>query len=284
MRRYGLAAGAVIGAGVVGLGMLGVAVFSPSPAADESVAGFSSGRLEIALDEVRRRAEAGDPAAQFLYGRRHELGDGVVQNAATALVWYERAAAQGWADAVAARARLAAQPHPERLTRVEAPPAAPTPAVVAPGDPLTGGDVAAVQRRLNELGYRAGPADGKLGARTRAAVRAYQEDARLPLTGALDRVVLSARAAPPSSDSPGEDGLAEAGRLVGSVREIQTALTRRGYWHGPRSGQLSPALRQAIAEYQADAGLPATGRLSETLLDHLRYARPEVMRQQAQAR
>ncbi|GEM_PF-3155204 len=284
MRRYGLAAGAVIGAGVVGLGMLGVAVFSPSPAADEPVVGFSSGRLEIALDEVRRRAEAGDPAAQFLYGRRHELGDGVVQNAATALMWYERAAAQGWADAVAARARLAAQPHPERLTRVAPPPATPTPDVVAPGGPLADGDVAAVQRRLNELGYRAGPADGKLGARTRAAVRAYQEDAGLPVTGALDRVILNALAAAPSADSPGEDGLAEAGRLAGSVREIQNALTRRGYWHGPRSGQLSPALRQAIAEYQADAGLPATGRLSETLLDHLRYARPEVMRQQAQAR
>ena len=34
--------------------------------------------------------------------------------------------------------------------------------------------VAAVQRALNDLGYAAGPVDGLMGGRTRAAIRAYR--------------------------------------------------------------------------------------------------------------
>lgn len=316
MRRSILAAATVLGAGVLGAVLLSG---SGSPAADTRPDGFAGGRLEMALDEVRRRAEAGDPAAEYLYGQRHERGDGVVQDLATAHLWYDRAAAHGWTDAVAARTRLVALMTPAQRTRTEdlarrrpspvSSAKGPAPATrskdaspasrskdASPATGATAGaDIADVQRRLSELGYRAGPADGKLGPQTRAALRAYQEDAGLPVTGELDRVMTSAllrgrtAVAPvPQTDSPGfhpnEDSLAEAGRLAGSVRDVQRELSRRGYWHGPRSGQLSPALRQAIAEYQADAGISPTGQLSELLLDHLRYARPEVTRQQAQAR
>lgn len=33
-----------------------------------------------------------------------------------------------------------------------------------------------IQRELNRLGYNAGPVDGLMGARTRAAIQAYQRD------------------------------------------------------------------------------------------------------------
>jgi membrane fusion protein, multidrug efflux system len=49
-------------------------------------------------------------------------------------------------------------------------------------------DVLAVQQRLNELGFDAGPADGVMGERTREALRLYQEQNDLPPTGELDRV------------------------------------------------------------------------------------------------
>jgi hypothetical protein len=42
-----------------------------------------------------------------------------------------------------------------------------------------------VQRLLGELGYDPGPADGVIGPRTRAAVRAFQTDAGLPVDGEI---------------------------------------------------------------------------------------------------
>ena len=42
------------------------------------------------------------------------------------------------------------------------------------------------QIALNARGYDAGPADGILGERTRSAIRTFQGDSRLPVTGRLD--------------------------------------------------------------------------------------------------
>ena len=43
-----------------------------------------------------------------------------------------------------------------------------------------------VQRRLAALGYDPGPVDGRLGRRTREAVRRYQRDARMSANGRID--------------------------------------------------------------------------------------------------
>ncbi len=40
-----------------------------------------------------------------------------------------------------------------------------------------------MQRLLNEMGFKAGPVDGVIGRKTRAAIRLYQEGADLPVTG-----------------------------------------------------------------------------------------------------
>ena len=42
------------------------------------------------------------------------------------------------------------------------------------------------QESLNDKGFNAGAADGVMGARTRAAVRRFQESEKLPVTGRLD--------------------------------------------------------------------------------------------------
>ncbi|CAJ1369891.1 unnamed protein product [Effrenium voratum] len=42
-----------------------------------------------------------------------------------------------------------------------------------------------LQRLLNQMGYNAGPVDGVVGRKTRAAIRLYQEGADLPVTGRI---------------------------------------------------------------------------------------------------
>lgn len=48
------------------------------------------------------------------------------------------------------------------------------------------GDYTGVQGRLKNLGYDPGPADGKYGPRTRAALAVFQSDNDLEITGKLD--------------------------------------------------------------------------------------------------
>ena len=73
-------------------------------------------------------------------------------------------------------------------------------------------DIEAVQNRLVELGYDVGEVDGLLGPKTRTALRSFQGDRGLPITGLPDgdtqQALLAAeppqseRAARPSSDDP----------------------------------------------------------------------------------
>lgn len=80
----------------------------------------------------------------------------------------------------------------------------PTPTRPAPDQ-----TVRAVQQRLNELGYNAGPADGLMGRGTRAAIIAFQQDRGLAATGAADQaLLLQLQQAPPRSKTPGVEPLA----------------------------------------------------------------------------
>lgn len=78
-------------------------------------------------------------------------------------------------------------------------------------DPISNGDISskawadssvprvkAVQTALNALGFQAGPADGVLGPATRDAIRSFQKDNAMTVTGSLDAPLvkaLNARAA-----------------------------------------------------------------------------------------
>lgn len=48
-----------------------------------------------------------------------------------------------------------------------------------------------VQRSLSELGYNVGQLDGKLGPKTKQALRKFQKDEGLRATGKLDRKTLA---------------------------------------------------------------------------------------------
>lgn len=65
---------------------------------------------------------------------------------------------------------------------------APRPVVV--GREVGGGVVVDVQRSLARKGYYRGVIDGDLGPQTRAAIREWQADCRMPVTGQLDTPTL----------------------------------------------------------------------------------------------
>jgi peptidoglycan hydrolase-like protein with peptidoglycan-binding domain len=51
--------------------------------------------------------------------------------------------------------------------------------------------IRAAQTKLNDEGYKTGTPDGRLGAKTRAAIRKYQQDKNLKVSGQLDESTLS---------------------------------------------------------------------------------------------
>ena len=50
--------------------------------------------------------------------------------------------------------------------------------------------VLGIQAALRDAGYEVGTVDGRLGQRTRAAIRAFERDHGLPVTGLASRSVL----------------------------------------------------------------------------------------------
>jgi hypothetical protein len=71
-----------------------------------------------------------------------------------------------------------------------APPAEPPPAAAPAAQPAQAApavDLKTAQGLLNKRGYKAGTPDGKMGPRTRQALRRFQTHQRLPVTGTLDR-------------------------------------------------------------------------------------------------
>lgn len=65
----------------------------------------------------------------------------------------------------------------------------------APSQTYVGGtkmNVRSAQQALNQMGYNAGTADGKMGQRTVNALKAFQRDNGLPVTGRLDNATAAA--------------------------------------------------------------------------------------------
>ena len=80
---------------------------------------------------------------------------------------------------------------------------------------------------------------------------------------------LSAQAYRPTSPNPSSyleaDALSQA-----DVATAQRALSRLDYYQGPTDGSVSPALAMAIAAYQRNEGLAATGKLDQLTLSRLK--------------
>jgi peptidoglycan hydrolase-like protein with peptidoglycan-binding domain len=132
----------------------------------------------------------------------------------------------------------------------------------------------AIQEELAAHGYRPGSADGVMGSQTRAAIEAYQRDAGLPITGVATKELLDhLKFAQPKVFASSSSG---GGLDPALVREVQIELAERGYYHGELDGIAGKGTRQAVRDFQADAGLDVTGAVDQNLLSELRLASPDI--------
>lgn len=157
------------------------------------MAAYERQDYRTAAREFSALAANDDPYAQYMIGRLYAQGHGVTQDYVEAHRWYNLAAARGHGHAAAARDTLAG-----RMSRAQIADAQRRAEQWRPGSVVAATDTrmsaremnSAIQSGLNELGYDAGPADGVMGGKTRAAIRDYQKDRGARVDGQPSRALL----------------------------------------------------------------------------------------------
>lgn len=159
------------------------------------------GDFEADAGRWRPLAEQGNAVAQYKLGVMHANGRGVPRDFISAYKWLNIAGAQGNENAVRGRDAVARRMTPaeietaQKLAREEL--------SLGGGETFTGDVPARLkkmtardlnregQRLLNASGFNVGFADGIAGPRTRAAVREYERQNDLPLTGKITPEIVS---------------------------------------------------------------------------------------------
>jgi hypothetical protein len=134
------------------------------------------------------------------------------------------------------------------------------------GEAVSGDVVSAVQQALAARGMYDGKVDGKLGAKTRASIAAYETKYGLPETG-----------------TPGESLVAHlqrtaalrvqpataAGTRDKRVVNVQSALNSIGYGPIQVTGRMDPETADSIRRFELDNGMPITGEASANFIRKL---------------
>ena len=108
------------------------------------------------------------------------------------------------------------------------------------------------QQKLIDKGFLHGRADGVYGRQTEAALREFQEQNGLPVTGHLDQETL--------------DALTYVDPSTAGVKEVQQRLIDLGYLDGYADGIIGPKSADAMKLFQRLNNLPVNGKAdSETL-------------------
>ncbi len=138
--------------------------------------------------------------------------------------------------------------------------------------------VKAMQKRLKELGFLSGTADGSFGTATKAAVIAFQTANGLKADGKAGTSTLnklysaSAKNAdsliPDKDDDEGDVGgdvvingytVLREGSKGDEVKKLQRALKNRGYFSGSITGYFGTSTLAAVTAFQQRNGLKADG-------------------------
>lgn len=134
-------------------------------------------------------------------------------------------------------------------------------------EPGRTGLVVAMQTELAARGFATGPIDGIIHPETREAIRDYEAEFGLDVTGEPTRHLLEhirmTRSLGQALQSP---DLADRRELVSRV---QKRLQELGYAVSAFSGVVDAPTRDAIAAFERDSGLAVTGDLTPQLVQRL---------------
>lgn len=197
------------------------------------------GGLKRDMAEARRWSEraanGGDPRAMHNLALYYFKGEGGARNSTIAALWFRKAADTGLVDSQFNLAQLYESG-------------------------LGVSQNAAEAYKWYAIAGRAGDAT----ARSRANALRAQLTAEALQTA--DRSAKAFRAQAPIQTAV---VAAASGAAGGNLGMAQQTLSQLGYYQGPRDGVASPALRMAIAAYQRDQGLPASGEVDGETLSRL---------------
>ena len=115
-------------------------------------------------------------------------------------------------------------------------------------------NVAAVQTRLNTLGYYKMSIDGRWGSGTTAAVKKFQSDNGLKADG----IVGSGTASKLRVKLPITGGIS-LGKTNANVAAVQARLTTLGYYSSGVDGTWGNGTLRAVLKYQSDRGMTVDG-------------------------
>ncbi|MFR2458935.1 MAG: peptidoglycan-binding protein, partial [Christensenellales bacterium] len=122
-----------------------------------------------------------------------------------------------------------------------------------------GDDVKELQRRLIELKYLTGTADGSFGASTKTAVKAFQKDAGLTADGVVGTGTLNKLFALGEIKFDEEYTTLSYGDSGDAVLKLQRRLRELGYMTANATGMFGTATKSALVDFQKAAGLTADG-------------------------
>ena len=277
-----LVAGAETDAGAVGAAPRAsvamapqVIAVSPSPAGDagpDMAAAYDTAVRALEAGEaggvagLRRTANLGYPPAQLYLATLYENGRGVVKDLSEARRWTERAAQGGDRKAM----------HNLALYAFEGVGGQPRNPALAAQWFRRAADLGLTDSQYNlgrlyeqGLGVAANPAEAYkwyLIAARSGDDESRQSAERIRVALSADAQAVARRAA---SGYRSAADTASSNAASPAVVIAQRALSRLGYYQGPRDGSASPALNMAVAAYQREQGLPATGALDDATVSKL---------------
>ena len=188
--------------------------------------------LKKDLGEARRwterAAQAGDKKAMHNLALYYVEGSGGPKNTTTAAQWFRRAADLGLVDSQYNLGRLYEEGFGVAQNPAEA-------------------------YKWYLIAAHAGDAE------SRASAQRLKGQLSAEAQAAAERSAGAFQAQGPRPAAASQLAQATTGGDVAGAAIAQRALSRLGYYQGPTDGSASPALKGAIAAYQRDQGLPATG-------------------------